>query len=186
MNIAVNEADFGTRTAPDTVRVERLLPGPIGRVWDYLTDATLRAQWLAGGALEPRVGGRVELVFNNSTLTEHDDPPPAKYAQYAGESRMAGTITEFDPPYLLAYTWGEADGEHSHVRFELATQGPQVRLVVTHSRLATREGLLVGISSGANVLAACDVATELGPGKNVVTVLCDTGERYFSLGEYFR
>ncbi len=52
-------------------------------------------------------------------------------------------------------------------------------------RLAEEEGLLVGISSGAAVLAAERLAVELGPGKNVVTVLCDTGERYFSLDEYF-
>jgi cysteine synthase len=51
--------------------------------------------------------------------------------------------------------------------------------------LAQQEGLLVGISSGAVVFAALEVARELGPGKNVVTVLCDTGERYFSLAEYF-
>lgn len=51
--------------------------------------------------------------------------------------------------------------------------------------LAKQEGLLLGISAGANVWAALQVARELGPGKNVVTVLCDTGERYFSLGEYF-
>lgn len=53
------------------------------------------------------------------------------------------------------------------------------------NRLARQEGLLVGISAGANVAAAVRVAEELGEGKNVVTVLCDTGERYFSLGEYF-
>ena len=52
-------------------------------------------------------------------------------------------------------------------------------------RLAREEGLLVGISAGANVFAATEVAKRLGPGKNVVTVLCDTGERYFSLDEYF-
>lgn len=51
--------------------------------------------------------------------------------------------------------------------------------------LARREGLLAGISSGANVAVALQVARELGPEKNVVTVLCDTGERYFSLDEYF-
>jgi cysteine synthase A len=51
--------------------------------------------------------------------------------------------------------------------------------------LAKEEGLLVGISSGANVAAALGVALELGPDKHVVTVLCDTGERYFSLDEYF-
>jgi cysteine synthase A len=52
-------------------------------------------------------------------------------------------------------------------------------------RIAHEEGLLVGISAGANVLVADQMAAELGPGKNVVTILCDTGERYFSLDEYF-
>ncbi|WP_441292308.1 cysteine synthase A [Sorangium sp. KYC3313] len=52
--------------------------------------------------------------------------------------------------------------------------------------LARQEGLLVGISAGAAVRVALDVARELGPDANVVTVLCDTGERYFSLDEYFR
>ncbi|MFN8523143.1 MAG: cysteine synthase A [Chloroflexota bacterium] len=49
------------------------------------------------------------------------------------------------------------------------------------SRLAREEGLLVGVSSGANVHAACQIAAELGHGKTVVTVLCDTGERYLSV-----
>ena len=52
-------------------------------------------------------------------------------------------------------------------------------------RLAREEGLLVGISAGAAMVAALDLAAELGPGKHVVTILCDTGERYFSLDEYF-
>ncbi len=51
--------------------------------------------------------------------------------------------------------------------------------------LARREGLLVGISAGAAVKIALDVARELGPGKTVVTVLPDTGERYFSSDEAF-
>jgi cysteine synthase A len=55
----------------------------------------------------------------------------------------------------------------------------------TKVALAKGEGLLVGISAGAAVRVALDVARELGPGKNVVTVLPDTGERYFSLEEYF-
>ncbi|MGD0530050.1 MAG: cysteine synthase A [Polyangiaceae bacterium] len=55
----------------------------------------------------------------------------------------------------------------------------------TKTELAHRAGLLVGISAGAAVHAALTVAGELGPGKNVVTVLPDTGERYFSLEEYF-
>lgn len=56
----------------------------------------------------------------------------------------------------------------------------------TKIALAKEEGLLLGISAGANVWAALELAKELGPDKHVVTVLCDTGERYFSLGEYFR
>jgi cysteine synthase A len=59
------------------------------------------------------------------------------------------------------------------------------RAYETKRDLARKEGLLVGISSGANVAVALDVARELGEGKTVVTMLCDTGERYFSLDEYF-
>lgn len=55
----------------------------------------------------------------------------------------------------------------------------------TAKLLSKKEGLLVGISAGANVFAAQKVADELGAGKNVVTILCDTGERYISIEKYF-
>lgn len=55
----------------------------------------------------------------------------------------------------------------------------------TSKLLAKKEGMLVGISAGANVIAAQKVAEELGPGKTVVTVLPDTGERYISIEKYF-
>jgi len=48
-------------------------------------------------------------------------------------------------------------------------------------RLCREEGLLVGISAGANVVAAIKVARRLGEGKRVVTILCDTGERYLQM-----
>jgi cysteine synthase A len=51
----------------------------------------------------------------------------------------------------------------------------------TARRLAREEGLLVGISAGANVWAACQVAEKLPAEQVVVTVLCDTGERYLSV-----
>jgi cysteine synthase A len=56
----------------------------------------------------------------------------------------------------------------------------------TKLALARTEGLLVGISAGAAVRVALDVARELGPASTVVTILCDTGERYFSLDEFFK
>lgn len=56
----------------------------------------------------------------------------------------------------------------------------------TSLELATREGFLSGISSGANVWAALQVARDLGPGKNVVAIICDTGERYLSMDEAFK
>ena len=49
------------------------------------------------------------------------------------------------------------------------------------ARLTREEGLLVGVSAGANVFAAVQVARELGTGKVIVTILPDTGERYLSV-----
>lgn len=48
-------------------------------------------------------------------------------------------------------------------------------------RISRAEGMLVGISSGANVLAAMRLARELGPGHTIATVLCDRGERYLGV-----
>ena len=50
----------------------------------------------------------------------------------------------------------------------------------TSKKLAREEGLLVGISSGANMFAALDVAKQAGKGKLVVVIIPDTGERYIS------
>jgi cysteine synthase A len=53
--------------------------------------------------------------------------------------------------------------------------------IAASHEISREEGLLVGISSGANVLAAMQVARELGPGYTIVTMLCDRGERYLSV-----
>lgn len=137
---------YAVFTGPATVRLERLLPGPIERVWSYLTDSNKRATWLAAGEMDLRVGGHVEHIFHNNGLTQNDDPPPEKYAQYGDESRMTGQITAIDPPRLLAYTWAEDTGD-SEVRFELTPVADKVRLVLTHSEL-TERSVKVGASGG--------------------------------------
>ena len=140
-------SDHGVIVERGTVQFERLLPGPIERVWSYLTESEKRRTWLAAGEMDLRVGGRVEHVFDNARLSADGDGPPAKYAEHAGESRMHGTITACDPPRLLAYTWNEAGDGESEVRFELTSRGAKVLLSLTHRRLAGRD-VVVSVSGG--------------------------------------
>jgi uncharacterized protein YndB with AHSA1/START domain len=135
-------SDFGVVTEPDTLRIERLLPGPIERVWAYLTESDKRARWLAAGPMALEPGGRVDLVFHNAALSAADDRPPPKYAQYSGPTPLSGQVTACEPPRLLAFTWNEAAGEPSEVRFELSSVGGRVRLVLTHTRLRGRDAML--------------------------------------------
>lgn len=52
--------------------------------------------------------------------------------------------------------------------------------------LAKTEGILCGISTGAIFWAALQLAKQLGPGKNIVAIVCDTGERYLSMDDAFK
>ncbi len=91
----------------------------------------------------------------------------------AGPHKIQGIGAGFIPRVLDTKIYDEIAGVHDEDAFR------------TKRRLAHEEGLLVGISAGAAMFVAARLAAELGPGKNVVTILCDTGERYFSLDEYF-
>lgn len=137
---------YGTIVSPDTVRIERLLPGPVERIWSYLTDSDKRRLWLASGDMQLSPGGAVELVFRNSELTENDIPAPPKYANEAGTATLHGTVVACEPNKHLAYLWGE-NPDASEVTFDLAPQGDQVKLTVTHRRIPDREQML-SISSG--------------------------------------
>ncbi len=119
----------------NTVRFERLLSGPIERVWSYLVEADKRAQWLCGGATELREGGRIEMQFENGKLSGSQDiERPEKYKDMPDCVSFAGTVTRCEPPKLLAHTW-DFDGEPSEVCYELFAQDDKVRLRLTHSRL---------------------------------------------------
>jgi uncharacterized protein YndB with AHSA1/START domain len=139
--------EYGVVVEPETVRFERLLPGPIERVWSYLTDSDRRGSWFASGVWELRPGGKVELIFHNSALTENDEPPPEKFARYDKEIRGSGRITVCEPPRRIAFTWDEATGEDTEVTFELTPRGDRVLLRLTHRRLASRADML-GVCGG--------------------------------------
>ncbi len=132
--------EYGELLDQSSVRFERMLPGPIERVWDYLTDGDKRARWLCGGDTEPKVGGRMEMKFHNATITTPDDLPPEKYKDMNGPMEYSGTVTAWQPPKLFAHTW-EHEGTESEVRYELESVGDEVRLVLTHRRMATPEEL---------------------------------------------
>ncbi len=126
-------------TEAGTVRFERLLPGPIERVWVYLTESEKRGKWLASGEMELRVGGRVELKFHHADLSPHIEPTPDKYKQYENGVMSYGRITRCEPPHLQSFRWKEESSKESEVTFELTPHDGQVILVLTHRRLDSRE-----------------------------------------------
>ena len=62
-------------TAPGEIRILRTLPGPIERLWQYLTDPEKRSRWFAGGPMELKVGGKVELLFQHKKIAPAEVPP---------------------------------------------------------------------------------------------------------------
>ena len=99
------------------VRFERILPGPIERVWEFLTDTTRLPAWFGHGTIEPREGGHVTLM----------------------DGHIRGMVTRWKPPRRLTYTWnvfspGETESPYpeSYVTIELEPHDHQVRLTLTH------------------------------------------------------
>jgi uncharacterized protein YndB with AHSA1/START domain len=139
MNAHVQRNGFGTLTEPATLKIERLLPGPVERIWAYLVDSEQRAKWLASGTMG-KVGTNFELVWRNDELT---NPPGKKPEGFGTEHRATCRVLAFDPPRRLAFTFGNS-GE---VSFELTPKGENVLLTVIHSRLPDRNTML-SVSAG--------------------------------------
>ena len=135
-------SDYGTILESGAVRFERLLPGPVERIWAYLTESDKRAKWLASGSVEPRIGGRVELHFQHADLSPQKEAIPEKYRQYECGVGFTAEVTRCEPPRLLSHTW--ADG--SEVTFELTPRGRDVLLVLTHRRLTPT--LMLSVAGG--------------------------------------
>lgn len=121
---------FGTVTnfdASATVRFERIIDAAIDRVWRALTDVEELGGWLAHTEMELRRGGPVSIDFGEG-------------------GHVTGEVLVADGPNTLEYTWNFADESKSVVRFELAAQGAQTRLVLEHRLLPPDQA--VGYGAG--------------------------------------
>jgi uncharacterized protein YndB with AHSA1/START domain len=143
---------FGEVTDPGVFRIERLLPGPIERVWSYLTDSDKRRKWFGDGPMQLRMDGQVELRFRFSDLTSEQTPTNEQEA-----CTVVGQITRCDPPHVLSFTW-DAESDASEVTFELTSRRDMVLLVITHRRLRGHD-TIVRVASGwhTHVGLLCDV-----------------------------
>lgn len=135
--------DYGKLIGPDTLSFERLLPGPVDRVWEYLTDGDMRGRWFASGATDLREGGRMELEFDHRHLSAEEDPAPEKYKEHAEGSKSFAIIKKIDRPKLLVIEW-----EESKVIFELIDQGESVLLRLTHQKLPRETEQRIGAMAG--------------------------------------
>lgn len=144
---SIDESSFGVLADPTTLTLRRTLPGPIERVWAYITDGELRRQWLAAGDLSPQAGASFELVWRNDELSADPSERPAGFEQ---EARATCLVTEAEPPHRLRFNWpGVGD-----VTFELAQSGDDVLFTVIHRQLADRN-MTVMVGAGWHV--HCDI-----------------------------
>ncbi|MBW9086477.1 SRPBCC family protein [Rhizobium wenxiniae] len=125
---------YGTVTAPSEITIQRKLPGPIERIWDYLTDSDLRRQWLASGIMPQTPGGSFELVWRNDELTEGAAARPEGFPE---EQRMTSEILLFEAPHRLAFTWPP----RGEVAIELKAIGSDVLLTLVHKRISDRKNM---------------------------------------------
>lgn len=143
----IDNTEYGKFTAPGEVRIVRLLPGPIERVWEYLTNPGKRARWFAGGPMELKAGGKYTLNFVHKNLAPDETPPEEfKQVQDPGVS-FDGTVLRCEPPRLLSYTFDE----ESEVTFELTPQDDKVILVLTHRSTGVDLPSLHGYASGWHI-----------------------------------
>ncbi len=110
-------SETGERSTARMVRFERLLPGPIERVWACVTDPIRLPEWFGDGVIEPREGGQVRLM----------------------DGHIRGVVTRWLPPRQIAYTWnvftpGDQMSAYpeSYLTITLEPKGNEVLLTLTH------------------------------------------------------
>ena len=136
MNDMTSISAYGTVSAPLALTIQRRLPGPVERVWAYLTDSDLRRQWLASGIMPTQAGEPFELTWRNDELAE---TPEGRPEGFPAEHRMQSEILVIEPPHKLVFSWPPS-GE---VSFELQPVGKQVLLTLTHQRISDRKNMVM-------------------------------------------
>jgi len=144
---------YGALVEPATLKIQRLLPGPVDRVWAYLTESDKRRKWLASGEMKLEQGAPFALTWRNDDLSGTTGNRPDGFPE---EHTMESRITELRAPYRLSFTWGD----HGEVTIDLDPQGDKVLLTLVHKRISDRPNTLM---VGAGWHAHLDIlAAELG------------------------
>src|SRR3981081_2361669 len=86
MNATTKPDAYGELIEPTTLKIQRLLPGPIERIWAYLTDSDLRSKWLAAGAMEMEGGAPLQVGWGQRG--PHQPPARAVRAKGRGAGGM--------------------------------------------------------------------------------------------------
>ena len=165
---------FGTLLDAHTLRFERDLPGPIERVWAYLTESDLRATWLYPGEVPREVGGEYTKMW------EGEDGQPG------GGLTLRTRV--YDPPHVLEYDWIElgapgAATRDSYIRFELAANGDRVHLTFTHRALPTDEYATIGAGWHAHLDTLVAQVGDVG-GPDAFARYAEIAPRYAPLGTF--
>jgi uncharacterized protein YndB with AHSA1/START domain len=124
------------RTAPDAIRLERLLDATPETVWRYLTEADLRSRWFMGGT-DATPGGEFDLLVDHDKLSDEEVPYPESYAAHKGAT-WTEKVVRFEPPRLLETTF--QGGKNGTVTYELFPERGGTRLVLTHSGIVSPVG----------------------------------------------
>lgn len=173
-----NVGAHGVLSDAGTLTIKRLLPGPIERIWAYLTEDERRRRWLAAGHMDLTVDAPFEFVWRNDELSGKAAVRPPGFSD---EERMRSRIVEVDPPRKLTIAWADTGG----VTFELEPKGDKVLLTVIHRRALDR-AVQLGVAAGwhmhLDILAARLAGTVCEPFWTGWTRLKNEYERRFFPG----
>jgi uncharacterized protein YndB with AHSA1/START domain len=150
MNDVTSAEHYGIVSEPLALTIQRKLPGPLDRIWSYLTDSELRRQWLASGIMPAEPGQGFTLTWRNDELA---DPADTRPEGFRAEHSMESEILVFEPPHRLVFSWPP----RGEVSFELRPLGESVLLTLTHRRISDRKNMVMigaGWHMHLDVLAA--------------------------------